>query len=180
MSRGSPDPRYALERRVAEIERRLSTYERSTSTSDAYTDGTRTRAREGRHSDGAYGYRVWDAAGVLVLDLTKGLEAWHVVGGAGEPAFQNSWVNFGGAYATAAFYKDHLGIVHLRGLVKDGIGPAIFTLPAGYRPAVREIFAIVAGGDTFGRVDVDPSGAVERMTGSVSYFSLSGVTFRAA
>lgn len=64
------------------------------------------------------------------------VEAWKLVGAVGQPAFQNSWVNFGSGFADAAFYKDPDGWVHLRGLVKNGTNQAtIFTLPVGYRPA---------------------------------------------
>jgi hypothetical protein len=34
---------------------------------------------------------------------------------------------------TAAFYKDPLDVVHLKGVVKAGTG-TVFTLPVGYRP----------------------------------------------
>jgi hypothetical protein len=64
------------------------------------------------------------------------IDPWHLVGAAGEPAFQNSWVNYGGAYAPAAFRKMPDGTVRLRGTVKSGTNAsAIFTLPVGYRPA---------------------------------------------
>lgn len=69
------------------------------------------------------------ASGAVLMDT------WHVVGAAGEPAFQNSWVNFGGIYATLAFRKDPFGKVKLRGTIKGGVnGTAVFTLPVGYRP----------------------------------------------
>ena len=37
-------------------------------------------------------------------------EPWHLVGGTGEPAFQNSWANIGG-YTPARFKKDSTGWV---------------------------------------------------------------------
>ena len=51
------------------------------------------------------------------------------------------WRNYGGAFSPAAFYKDQLGIVHLRGLVQnpklnldtDFIEYPIFRLPELYR-----------------------------------------------
>lgn len=63
-------------------------------------------------------------------------EDWHIVGAAGEPAFQNGW----GATADGPvrFFKDSLGIVHLGGRLWHGgtnsvagSNPA-FTLPPGY------------------------------------------------
>jgi hypothetical protein len=74
------------------------------------------------------------------------LEAWNKIGqvqewvdvgwSSGEPAFENSWANAGGAYETAAFYKDPYGRVHLKGRIGTGTAATTaFTLPAGYRPA---------------------------------------------
>ncbi len=62
-------------------------------------------------------------------------EGWHVVGAPGEPPFLNGWKNEGSLGETAAFYKDHEGIVHLRGLVGGAGLPLVFQLPPGYRPA---------------------------------------------
>lgn len=65
-------------------------------------------------------------------------EAWHVVGGAGEPAFQNGWVTFGAPFANARFRKDPSGTVFLEGAVKSGTTDTMFTLPPGYRPATDQ------------------------------------------
>lgn len=51
----------------------------------------------------------------------------------------NSWVNYGGAYG-AARYRRLNGVVYITGLVKLGSiagAAAIFTLPAGFRPAAQ-------------------------------------------
>src|SRR3954469_22536714 len=79
-------------------------------------------------------------------------EGWHEVGAAGEPKFNydhgtprydDSYVNLDPTkYNTAAFYKDPLGIVHLKGAITPRdttLGAScdshsIFQLPAGYRP----------------------------------------------
>lgn len=68
--------------------------------------------------------------------LMPGAPVWRLVGAQGQPAFQNSWVNFGtGANDTPArFRKDIFGIVWVEGMVKNGVAGTIFTLPAGYRP----------------------------------------------
>ena len=42
-------------------------------------------------------------------------EGWHEVGAPGEVGFQNGWANVGGGFETAAFYKDHEGVVRLKG-----------------------------------------------------------------
>lgn len=58
-------------------------------------------------------------------------EAWTPV------TFQNSWTNYGSGYDTAAYMKDSLGFVHIKGFIKSGTTSSstpIFTLPVGYRP----------------------------------------------
>lgn len=101
-------------------------------------------------------------------------EAWVA------PTLTNSWVNFGGGYENAGYYKDRHGIVHLRGLVKSGTtATAIFTLPTGYRPATYKIFP-AASGTGYARLDVQTSGVVMMVAGSNAYLSLSNVQFRAA
>lgn len=56
----------------------------------------------------------------------------------------SSWVNYGGSYQTAQYTKASDGLVSLRGLIKAGStasGSTIATLPAGYCPDGRTIFA---------------------------------------
>jgi hypothetical protein len=83
-------------------------------------------------------YTVVVAAPGSTLTSSALMDTWHTVGpqGGAEPAFQNSWVNFGGApEQVAQFRKDPFGHVSLRGLVKSGtVGQTIFQLPVGYRP----------------------------------------------
>lgn len=103
----------------------------------------------------------------------------HLVGASGEVPFQNSWENYGGTNASASYYKDAFGRVHLKGTIKTGVsGTVAFTLPAGYRPQEAEIFAVVANG-ALGVVTVNPDGTVLISTGSATYTTLSGITFRA-
>jgi hypothetical protein len=63
-------------------------------------------------------------------------EPWHEVGTAGEPRFLHAWhnVTYEANAQTVAFYKDQLGVVHLRGIALGG-SSAIFELPPGFRPA---------------------------------------------
>lgn len=89
------------------------------------------------------------------------------------PTLLNSWVDFGGTFAQASYYKDQFARVHLKGVVKNGTADTIFTLPVGYRPAERHVFATIAGGDTLGRLDVDPDGSVVRQAGNNAYFCMS-------
>jgi hypothetical protein len=114
-------------------------------------------------------------------------EQWHQVGAPGEPQLLNSWQS-----EKLAFYKDHEGVVHLRGEATDGKPQKpIFELPPGYRPGSRTFleFAVpcspcsigetgvagVAGEDLIGVAD----GAVVAPEGATLSVSLSGITFRA-
>ena len=127
-------------------------------------------------------YVQTDAGGVGATATFPGryVEAWHEVGTAGNPAFAGSWKNFGGAFETAAFYKDPGGLVHLKGLVDVGSG-TIFTLPAGYRPAKTEVFTVVSTGGAFGEIRLASTGTLQLTVGTGSgYVSLSGISFRAA
>jgi hypothetical protein len=106
------------------------------------------------------------------------LEDWHLVGAGGEPAFQNSWANFGGAHAVAGFYMQPDGWVRLKGLVASGTSTStIFTLPEGYRPPFNAVFTSVSNGVQC-VIQVDTSGNVSKpIGGSNAHASLAGVTF---
>jgi hypothetical protein len=130
-------------------------------------------------------------------------EAWHEIGAVGEPPFDQvdaefcQWTNFDGTHNSAAFYRDPWGQVHLKGLVKmiAGFGEddcdmtlavdrAIFTLPEGYRPALRTVFTVMTSG-AIGRVNVDPDGVVSVDTPiteeqAKDWVTLDGLDFRAA
>lgn len=71
-----------------------------------------------------------------------------------------------------------MGIVHLRGLVKNGTSNTIFTLPVGYRPAYLELHAVLSN-ENIARCDIDVSGNVIQQSGSPVWFCLDGITFRA-
>jgi hypothetical protein len=111
------------------------------------------------------------------------------------------WSNYDPGYATAAFYKDQLGIVHLRGLVgntgwtaqSSPFSAGIFRLPTGYRPETTRLFT--TNGRTLdlevaqGRIDVRPDGMVNLVsdcTASIpdgcaaagEFISLDGISFR--
>lgn len=109
----------------------------------------------------------------------------HVVGGSGELAvFTNSWVAFDSAGGTEvpSYWIDPFGHVHLDGVGKNGTintGPtgSMFTLPAGFRPRAIMNFP-VASNNAYGTCIVNPNGTVIAATGSNTYFSLSGITFR--
>jgi hypothetical protein len=94
------------------------------------------------------------------------------------PTFQNGWHNYSTEYNYAAYFKDSLGVIHLRGLVRNGIG-TIFTLPEGYRPPRRELFRVATYLDVMGRIDIFSDGQVYMVSGNSGWISLDGITFKA-
>lgn len=111
---------------------------------------------------------------------------WREVGAAGEPTFENSWVNFAGVddYDTAAFWQQSDGWVRLKGLVKDGTataGTTIFTLPSGLRPEIGPAlyFSVISNG-TAAVVEVNGFGQVRCHSNcNTAYLSLNGIAFPA-
>ena len=111
-----------------------------------------------------------------VEKLVGDCEDWQSV------TFENSWVNFNSAtHETAQYYKDPFNVVHIKGFVKSGtVDATIFTLPEGYRPALKENFAVIDGTANAVRLEVDSAGTVKTLTagaGSTAYQSLN-VSFR--
>jgi hypothetical protein len=120
------------------------------------------RTSAGQPAPTAGQYAVVVAAPGSTLTSSALMDTWHTVGpqSGPEPAFQNSWVNFGGApEQVAQFRKDPFGHVSLRGLVKSGtVGQTVFQLPVGYRPpAVIRIPVISNAVASYGYVLADGS-----------------------
>jgi hypothetical protein len=120
-------------------------------------------------------------------------EAWHLVGAQGEPIFFGTWTNSAESTAeSVGFFKDHEGIVHLRGKAIGGGGENLFALPPGFRPASGKFvggFQVGCSGtlscsDGTGEVAISGSG-FGVTAGSVSVppgattFTLNGISFRA-
>ena len=102
----------------------------------------------------------------------------------------NVWVNYNSAsYNSAQYTKATDGLVTIRGLVKGGnatVGQVIGTLPAGYRPGKRYIFAtegVVApaseANQADARIDIDTSGNIIFYASGLSnsWVSLEGIHF---
>lgn len=116
--------------------------------------------------------------GAVTASKIAAPEAWHEVGASGQPAFENGWTNDNAATeATAGFYKDPFGVVHLKGRVANGINAGIFTLPAGYRPG-KKVAELAPTNGGAGIIELRPDGSVVPIYGS-GLFSLDGITFRA-
>jgi hypothetical protein len=122
-------------------------------------------------------------ASSYLLTGTSG-EGWHLIGAAGQPAFENFWINdtpLGGA--PAGFYLDPIGRVHLKGVIDEGIpGTKVFILPPGYRPPESLAFAVAAGegGPVLEKVNVKSNGEVitAGAAGSAVPLWLDGISFR--
>jgi hypothetical protein len=144
---------------------------------DASTLGTVPTADQARTADEANGLAP--------------AEDWHEVGGPGQPEFLNSWRQ-GAGPGGLAFYRDHEGVVHLKGAALEGEpSTPIFQLPPGYRPTRRTAQTIpvacspcsvgetgvvlIEGPDFPGGVD----GAVVAPEGATIAVSLDGAAFRA-
>lgn len=117
---------------------------------------------------------------------TSAGEPFHEVGAAGQPAFENNWDNFDpNSSTTAAFYKDPLGVVHLKGTIATnaaGNSAPAFTLPAGYRPGATSYMPIspLSVGTT-GRLTINSTGQILPwcMESVSCQVSIDGAAFRA-
>lgn len=83
-------------------------------------------------------------------------EGWHEIGAPGEPEFGDGWRNGRPPYIcsspepqpvgcpvynTAGFYKDAVGMVHLKGTLQWTVASGVaFRLPPGYRPRAAAVF----------------------------------------
>ena len=115
---------------------------------------------------------------------TAAINGWTLISGEPvtyAPTLLNSWVNYGDGFATVEYWKDADKVVHISGLIKDGgtaDGTVIFTLPAGFRPGLKELFPSTLSSGT-GRIDVNDNGNVVAKIVSAAYTSLSGISFLA-
>lgn len=85
------------------------------------------------------------------------------------PTLLNSWVNYGNPYTPVGYMKDAMGFVHIKGFVKSGAsGASVFTLPAGYRPAVNgSIYGVCNAGAGHGDI------VIEQGTGNVTVYNVT-------
>lgn len=91
---------------------------------------------------------------------------------------ENKWVKHDEARNIPEYYKDVGGVVHLRGLVKNGAnGSTIFTLPEGYKPSKEHLFIVATYNQRSGRVDVMTDGKVLARDVSPDWVSLDGISF---
>jgi hypothetical protein len=107
-----------------------------------------------------------------------GSEPFHLVGAAGEPAFQNGWAN-DGTFSTAGFFKDSLGVVHLKGTLNVGpSGLTAFTLPEGYRPAESLVTPIAGSGPSAAYLRILSDGQLQPVHVAGAAVAFDGLSFR--
>jgi len=86
----------------------------------------------------------------------------------------NSWVTFGGAFATPSVSL-HNGVVELKGGVKSGTvtaGTVIANLSAIYRPSESRKEFVMLSGSTLGSLDVTSTGDITINVANATYTSL--------
>jgi hypothetical protein len=109
-------------------------------------------------------------------------EAVRLVGTAGNPGFAGSWKN-SNLGASAGFFKDQFGVVHLQGdLDPPGGAGTMFTLPAGYRPDQNGALGpqfLVPGDSATRPVSVTFDGDVRLLVSADNHVAINGITFRA-
>ncbi|MBF4693629.1 hypothetical protein [Fusibacter ferrireducens] len=97
------------------------------------------------------------------------------------PTLLNGWVNYGLTYETAGYYKDDFGVVHLKGLIKNGIttpGTTLFTLPTGYRTNLNKDIVTISN-SVEAIIRIYSSGNVGIIKGQTADFSMDNISFRA-
>ncbi|OMC73017.1 hypothetical protein BK121_08900 [Paenibacillus odorifer] len=96
------------------------------------------------------------------------------------PTLLNGWEMYGSSNAPY-YYKDTLGFVHIRGMVKSGVnGSPILTLPPGYRPSATAGIESISvsnngSGVLIGNVEVDYKGRVTPYSGGTTWLSLDNI-----
>jgi hypothetical protein len=128
-----------------------------------------------------------NAATAAIANTVAAPEPFHEVGAPGEPAFQSPWGNENPnlGLTTAAFYKDQLGVVHLKGTVTGSSTGTIFVLPSADLPT-NNVEEGINRGSGEGSLQIcgtvekacAPPGAVTAQNGTGDV-NLDGVTFRA-
>ncbi len=128
-----------------------------------------------------------------LADSLPPAEAWHLVGAPGEPQFQNGWQDFEpeSLLEPVAFFKDHEGIVHLKGRATRATSASglIFALPPGFRPATNKVLIQVVSCECssglVGELDIngtkpsEPSNSGALSGPNATTVGFDGVTFRA-
>jgi hypothetical protein len=91
---------------------------------------------------------------------------------------KNGWTSAGSHFGAPGYAKDSLGVVHLRGGLKNGFGDPAFVLPKGLRPTHELALPVYTYADTEGSLIIAPNGNVAPLGSNAnSYTSLAGISF---
>jgi Protein of unknown function (DUF2793) len=121
------------------------------------------------------GFRVYDLAGDTERFFNG--TAWGDAKPAAQiPTMALGWINYGGGFGGARYFKTPDGRVSIEGLIQAGTDGTVFTLLAGYRPPDTLMFVCQSGGGPF-RVDVNAAGDVILAGSNAVFSSLSGISF---
>jgi hypothetical protein len=120
-----------------------------------FTAGTTARASEVNAN--------FAAVKTAVDDNNTRITALETITPVAAPTFFSGWSNVGGSWMTAGYWKDSMGIVHIRGLVRMAPGTAgnIFTLPAGMKPSANTQFPSRCGDNKLCYIVVNSNGNVD-------------------
>lgn len=111
-------------------------------------------------------YRVYNSSWGSWQTISLGAsDTWHEVGDVGEPAFENSWSNWGASDRSLRFKLMSDNTVKIEGTLsaRSASNTTVFTLPAGYRPIITYQFPAIQlltgnGSDSIaGRIGTDGS-----------------------
>jgi hypothetical protein len=162
---------------------RTDTLDGWTACRQTYFEGGSFNTYERWTMTGAGGWSAWTKT-----NFTGGDLAWHYVGNAGEPAFQNGHSNYGVPYGPVRYRKLSNGLVVCDGLMtSNGPSTTVWTFPVGFRPnmqglgASRQLIFVcassVAQQDTF-RLAENGNLAIQSISVG-AWVSLCGVQFYA-
>lgn len=114
-------------------------------------------------------------------------EPWHEVNSFLRCETGVQWENYDSGSTTAAYFRDQVGIVHIKGTVRCpagdvGGGEQIFDLPAGYQPGETSNFPALSAGPTLNYITVFDDGAVIAglNQGTGTDLTLDGISFPCA
>jgi hypothetical protein len=113
---------------------------------------------------------------------TSASEPYRAINSPGQPPFKNGWTNVGSGFSTAAFYRDSIGVVHLKGNLSNATSATVaFTLPVGYRPS-QNLFMPAAGGPAAGAanlvIETDGDAIPTCAAAGPCIAGIDGLTFR--
>ncbi|QRK06043.1 fibronectin type III domain-containing protein [Archangium violaceum] len=97
------------------------------------------------------------------------------------PTFVGTWDNFTDYGRNGVrYYKDSSGRVHIEGTMKGGsTGSVAFILPSTHRPPATRDFAVLTA-TGMGSIEVRSDGNVYVVSGSTTWVSLQGISYRSA